>query len=129
MCGACMKAMDKGGSLWSWGRGPEAAVLPVDGLREAQWLRQVAQLGAVQGTEAVWGPVVSHGTGVMWGPLTWVAQDQGVVRSKGMGGMAVDNGPREMGGVAVDKSMGVLRACSGGDGVWTRMGDMVGCDW
>jgi len=52
------------------GPGAVAVAVPVDRPREVWWLRQVAWLGAAQGTEAVWGPVASCGTGVMQGPPT-----------------------------------------------------------
>ena len=44
----------------------------------------------------------------------------GDVRSKCERGMAVDDRARGVGGVAVDGSMGVQRARSGGGGVWAK---------
>ena len=40
--------------------------------------------------------------------------------------MAVDDGARGTGGVAVDGSMGPQKACGGGNGIWIRTGDMAG---
>ena len=47
------------------------------------------------------------------------------VRAKGAGGVAVDDGARGTGGVALDGSMGLQRARGGGNGVWTRTGDVA----
>ena len=49
----------------------------------------------------------------------------GNVRSKRKRGMAMDDGARGVGGMAVDGSMGAQRACSGGGGVWAKS-DAVG---
>ena len=48
------------------------------------------------------------------------------VRAKVAGGVVVDDGARGAGGVAVEGSMGVQGARSGGGGVWTKTGDAAG---
>ena len=50
----------------------------------------------------------------------------GDVRSKRERGVAVDDGARGAGGMAVDGSMGAQRAHSSGDGIWAKTGDAVG---
>ena len=47
----------------------------------------------------------------------------GDMRAKSEGGVAVDDGARGAGGVAV---VGVQRACSSGGEVWAKMGDAAG---
>ena len=103
------------------GPGAEAAALPVDGPREVQRLRQVAGCCARDrgGVGA---------SGVAWDRGNAGATDAGGarprhdsdVRSKHERGVAVDDGARGAGGVAVDRSMGAQRARSGERGVWAK---------
>ena len=112
------------------GLGAEAAALPVDGLREARWLRQVARCCARDRGGA-------GASGITWDRGNVGATDAGGarprhdsdVRSKREHGMAEDNEARGAGGVAVDGSMGAQRARSGGRGVWAKsdaMGAVTG---
>ena len=103
------------------GPGAEAAALPVDGPREARWLRQVAGCCTRDrgGTGA---------SGVAWDRGNAGATDAGGarprhdsdVRSKRECGVAEDDRARGAGGVAVDRSMGAQRARNGGRGVWAK---------
>ena len=47
----------------------------------------------------------------------------GDMRAKSEGGVAMDDGARGVGGVAV---VGAQRACSSGGEVWAKMGDAAG---
>ena len=103
------------------GLGAEAAALPVDGLREAWQLRQVAgcctrDRGSVGASGFTWdrGNVGATNAG---GARPRHDSD---VRSKCERGVAVDDGARGVGGVAVDRSMGAQRACSSRCGVWAK---------
>ena len=95
--------------------------LPVDRPREVWQLRQVA--GCCMRDRGSVGA-----SGVTWDRGNAGATDAGGarprhdsdVRSKREHGMAVDDGARGVGGVAVDRSMGAQRARSGGCGVWAK---------
>ena len=82
--------------MWSTdhGLGAEVVVLPVDGLREVQWLGQVVWLGAVQGTSHRDGVGAS---GIMWDRGNVRATDTGMTAmamAKCEGGKVVDDGAR-----------------------------------
>ena len=108
------------------GLGAEAAALPVDGPREVRWLRQVA--GCCTRDRGGAGA-----SGITWDRGNAGATDAGSarprhdsdMRSKRERGVAVDDRARGAGGVAVDRSMGAQRACSGGRGVWAKS-DTIG---
>ena len=97
------------------GPGAEAAALPVGGPREARRLRQVAGCCTRDRGSA-------GASGIAWDRGNSGATDaggarprhDGDVRSKRERGMAVDDGARGAGGVAVDRSMGAQKARSGG---------------
>ena len=106
------------------------AALLVGRLREVQQLRQVAGCCVKDRGSA-------GASGVMWDRGNAGVTDaggarprhDGDVRSKHEHGMAVDNRARGAGGMVVDGSMGVQRACSSGGGVWAKsdaMGTMTG---
>ena len=91
-CGACTKAMDKGGGPWSWGRGSSAT---------GGW----ATGGAAAKTGSAAGYCARDRGGVGASGVAWDRGDAGAadaggarprrdVRAKGAGGMAVDDGAR-----------------------------------
>ena len=107
-----------GGGPWSGGRGSGAAGGRAEGGAAA---RQVAGCCARDrgGTGA---------SGIAWDRGNAGATNTGGarprhnsdVRSKRERGMAVDDGARGAGSVAVDRSMGAQRARSGGHGIWAK---------
>ena len=91
-CGACTKAMDKGGGPWSWGRGSSAT---------GGW----ATGGAAPKTGGAAGCCARDRGGAGASGITWDRGDTGAadaggtrprcdVRAKGVGGMAVDDGAK-----------------------------------
>ena len=93
----------------------------MDGLGEVRRLRQVAgccvrDRGSVRASGVAWD---RGNAGATDAGSTRLRHDSDV-RSKRECGVAVDNGARGAGGVAVDGSMGAQRACSGGHGIWAK---------
>ena len=106
------------------------AALPVGGPREVWRLRQVAgccarDRGSVGASGIAWDRGNAGATNVGGARLRY----DGSMRSKCKHGMAMDDRARGAGGMTVDGSMGVQRACSGGGGVWAKsdaMGTVTG---
>ena len=93
----------------------------MDGPRKARWLRQVAgccvrDRGGVGASGVAW----DRGNAGATNAGSARPRHDSDMRSKGKRGVAVDDGARGAGGMAVDRSMGVQRAHSGGRGVWAK---------